>query len=95
MSQGGTDFVAGILQSHRYNRFLFGEGEEERVFEAFLHTGSFFFAQPFLEQAGERGAVNHRTRCFVLHGYFAIACQWQFAEVMAASCPLREAAEFV
>ena len=84
--------VMCILQGYGHDGRLLGEGEEERVFVALLHLLGFGFAQPFLEEAGERGAVNHFAGGLVRHGDFAVTCQWKLVEVVAASCPSGEAA---
>ena len=72
MRQRSTHFVASILQIDGNDGLFLRERQEERVFEALLQTGCFFFAQPFLEQAGKRGTIDYFTTGFVLHGNFSI-----------------------
>ena len=93
--KGSHCLVVHILQGYGNHSRLLGERQEERVLETFLYAGGFFFAHPFLEEAGERGAVDYLSAGLVGHGYLAVACQGKFAEVVASACPVRKATQFV
>ena len=91
MSELCTYFLVCVLQRNRYNGFLLREREEEGVFIPLLYTGSFFFAQPFLEKTGERSTVDYLATRFVRRGDFTVSRQWKLVEVMTAASPFRKA----
>ena len=90
VGERGAHILMRVLQRYGHDGFLLGEGEEERVLVALLHAGSFFFAQPFLEEAGERSAVDDFPARLVRHGDFTVAGQREFRQVVSASSPVRQ-----
>ena len=88
-------FQMGVLQCHGHECLLFREGEQEGILVSFLYAGSFFFAQPFLKEAGEGCAVDDLARGFVCHCDFAIACQRKFGQLGASACPMRKVGELI
>lgn len=93
--QPGTYLSVRVEQRDFYLRRPPGEGQQEGVFEALGRDACFVRLQPFLEECGERRAVDDRAVCCVLHRDLPVAGQWQFRQVVVPSGPAGQCGEFV
>ena len=76
VAQGDGDLGLGL-----------GIGHEEGVLEGLVRARGLFLPLPFLEEGGERGAVDDRSRGLVSHRDVAVSGEGKFAEMVAPSGP--------
>lgn len=85
--QGGLHRLMRVAQGDFHQHRLFGPGHQEGVFKSPCRGARLVRAQPFLEERGERRAVDDGAVPGVAHRDLPVSGQGQFVQVVPPSRP--------